>query len=454
MKVKRFLAFVAALILLPVFTACEEQPPEKEKIMLTFVYAHDSASSSDLLLETLLKATDQFNQDNSQTFRIEMEAITTHFDEIAPYFDELNKLAASNQLPDLIWMPDGAVMKEYAGAGHLADLTSYLEEDDAWRESFWDGTFVSTAHDGGIFAVPLCLRLDCLFYNTELFTEADVKAEEIQTWDDFLAACQTLKDAGIQPLAMGGEEPENISYFTNYLVQRLGGVEPMQQIIDREDGVRFDQDCFIRAGQMTYELLQNGYLPSDTASTTNDEAGAAFRNGEAAMFCSGSWAVGGFHRDDSQIIDKVGVLPFPVVEGGKGQANHWFVEMNASVAVSAQSKHTEQAVQWLKYLTADSVQAMMAEEGYQFPATKAVFQADLAPKEYTFIRETLKRDGMTASGFFDHVLGEAMGKAYQETLWEILIGTDSAEAFQNLQAQVQEYLTLEPAEKKTDQTKE
>ena len=73
---------------------------------------------------------------------------------------------------------------------------------------------------------------------------------------------------------------------------------------------------------------------------------------------------------------------------------------------------------------------------------------------YTFIRETLKRDGMTASGFFDHVLGEAMGKAYQETLWEILIGTDSAEAFQNLQAQVQEYLTLEPAEKNTDQTKE
>lgn len=437
MKVKRFLAFAAALFLLLAFTACEEQQPETEKTTLTFAYAHDSASSSDLLLETLLKATDQFNQDNSQTVQIEMEEITVHFNETEPYFTELNKLAASNQLPDLIWMPDGAAIKEYAGAGHLVDLASYLEEDDVWRESFWDDTFVSTAHDGGIFAVPLCLRLDCLFYNIELFAEAGVKAEEIQTWDNFLAACQALKDTGIQPLAMGGEEPENISYFTNYLVQRLGGVEPMQQIIDREDGSRFDQDCFIQAGQMTYELLQNGYLPPDTAFTTNDEAGAAFRNGEAAMFCSGSWAVGGFHRDDSLIIDKVGVLPFPVVEGRKGQANHWFVETNASIAVSAQSKHTEQAVQWLKYLTSDSVQAMMAEEGYQFPATKAVFQADLAPKEYTFIQEIMEQDGMTASGFFDWNLGEATNEAYRETLRKILLGTDAVEAFRGLEQEIE-----------------
>ncbi|MGI5896270.1 MAG: ABC transporter substrate-binding protein [Oscillospiraceae bacterium] len=447
MKVKHFLAFAAAAImLLPAFTACEEQPPEKEKTTLTFAYTYDAASSSDLLRETIEKALDDFNRDNSQTFRIEMEAITTRFDEIAPYFDELNKLAASNQLPDLVWMPDGAVMKEYADAGRLVDLTSYLEEDDAWRESFWDGAFVSTAHDGGIFAVPLCLRLNCLFYNTELFAKAGVKAEGIQTWEDFLNACQVLKGTGVQPLAMGGMEPESISYFTDYLVQRLGGVEPMQQIVDGADGFRFDQDCFIQAGQMTYELLQKGYLPPDTAFIKLDEAGAYFRNGEAAMFCIGSWAVGGFHRDDSQIVDKVGVIPFPLVEGGKGKANHWFVETNANIAVSAQSEHAGQAVQWLKYLTSDSVQAMMAEEGYQFPATNAAFQADLAPKEYTFVWEILERDGMTASGFFDYVLDEAMGKAYQETLRRILIGTDSSEAFQNLQAQAEEHLALELAE--------
>ena len=92
--------------------------------------------------------------------------------------------------------------------------------------------------------------------------------------------------------------------FTSYLVQRMGGLEEVQKIANREDGYTFEQDCFIKAGEMTKELLDKGYIQASTVGDSNDMAGSYFRNGDAAMFCMGSWAIGGFHRDEMCIRDR------------------------------------------------------------------------------------------------------------------------------------------------------
>ena len=45
-----------------------------------------------------------------------------------------------------------------------------------------------------------------IFYNKKLFDKAGVKAEDIKSWDDFLAAVKKLKAAGITPIVVGAGE--------------------------------------------------------------------------------------------------------------------------------------------------------------------------------------------------------------------------------------------------------
>ena len=58
-----------------------------------------------------------------------------------------------------------------------------------------------TAADGNIFAVPFAAVSHFVYYNKAIF--ADNGIEVPATFEDFLAACEKLKAAGVTPLANG-----------------------------------------------------------------------------------------------------------------------------------------------------------------------------------------------------------------------------------------------------------
>ncbi|MGI5896268.1 MAG: extracellular solute-binding protein [Oscillospiraceae bacterium] len=440
MKVKKLLAIAAsAAMMLSVFTACNNggsgdgssnggSSDTPENVELKFVFNTERSTNEDLMVEEIYKALDDFNENNDKGITMNVEIYPDQ-----QYPAKINALASANQMPDTLWQAPGAKCKEYALAGKFVDLTPYLDADQEWKDSFQDGAFVSVTFEDKIWAIPMNFAFACVFYNTELFDQAGVKAEDIKDWEDFLAACETLKGAGIQPITMASKDAWCIALFTSYLVQRIGGLDPVTAIANREEGFTFEQDCFVKAGEMTKELLDKGYIQPSTVGDSNDQAGAYFRNGEAAMFCMGSWAIGGFHRKDSKVVDKVGVFPFPTVEGGKGAQNQWIAKTD-NIALGINGEHPELAIEWPKWMTADKAQKATAEVAGKVPITKVEFDADVAPKELQYVNDAMASMGAETFGFFDEQFGNALGNEWNNALQNIMSGTKTSEqAFKDLQ---------------------
>ena len=138
------------------------------------------------------------------------------------YKAKLPTLLQSDEKPNIIYSWSGGVMRAQDEAGYLADVT---EGASGWTNRFSAGAAAAFNIDGRIVGAPNHLSEVVFFYNKELVAEAGVNPDEIETWDAFLAAVQTIKDAGITPIVVGAGEKWPMHFYWSYLVMRIGGAD-------------------------------------------------------------------------------------------------------------------------------------------------------------------------------------------------------------------------------------
>ncbi len=151
------------------------------------------------------------------------DAFPTWFDSVAAKFTEetgipvvveelenedfkkkLPTLLQTDEAPHLFYSWGGGVYAEQAGSGATRDVTALLGEDFLATQSV-AGLNAFTI-DNQIMGMPFKVSQVGFFYNKDLVEQAGVDVATIKTWDDFLAAVQTIKDAGITPIAVGGSD--------------------------------------------------------------------------------------------------------------------------------------------------------------------------------------------------------------------------------------------------------
>ena len=87
------------------------------------------------------------------------------------------------------------------------------------------------------------------------------------TWDGFLASVQKIKDAGITPISLGGQDKWPAHFYWSYLVVRLAGQDAFNAARSG-DGDGFADAPFVQAGQMFLDLVamepfQDGFLAAE-----------------------------------------------------------------------------------------------------------------------------------------------------------------------------------------------
>src|SRR5580693_6441953 len=93
-------------------------------------------------------------------------------------------LQSDDSRPNLIYSWGGGVMEAQAKAGFLKDVGA----DVAGVEANMAPTAVDSIKvDGKAVGVPFDQGVVSFFYNKKLFEKAGVKAEDIKSWDNFLA---------------------------------------------------------------------------------------------------------------------------------------------------------------------------------------------------------------------------------------------------------------------------
>ena len=79
------------------------------------------------------------------------------------------------------------------------------------------------------------------WYNKDLFTQAGIDAPA-GTWDELLEQIQTLKDAGITPIAVGAGDKWPAHFWYSYLMVRLGGADGDEPDRGRQQLQRAERD--------------------------------------------------------------------------------------------------------------------------------------------------------------------------------------------------------------------
>ena len=332
-------------------------------------------------------------------------------------------LQSDESRPSLFYSWGGGVMDAQAKAGFLKDITADVASVEA--------TMTPTAVDafkanGKAVGVPYDTGEVVFFYNKKLFEKAGVKAEDIKTWDDFLAAVKKLKAAGITPISVGAGEKWPMHFYYSYLVMRIGGEHALTDAKAGKDG-GFKSPTFVEAGKRLRELaalepFQPGYL-----TTKHTDSAGIFGDGKAAMDLMGQWLLGMQAPNSTSgkglAEEDIGILSFPVLPGGKGKStdtlggiNGWLVSKSAP----------PEAVDFLKFFSQEKYAKEVAEKAAYIPVNKGSESAFTDPLFKRLADDLAKTT--YHQNYFDQDLGPSVGRVINDVSVSVAAGEMTPEA--------------------------
>src|SRR5690606_13337735 len=256
---------------------------------------------------------------------------------------------AGNQVPDIITYWSGETFDTLVQQGMLGEITEYLNEDPAFRDDVLNGGLETFTYDERNYGIPVLFSGVSLWYNKQIFAEQGLTPPT--TYDELLTVVDALNANNIIPITVAGKERWPLLHWYSYLAQRIGGTEPFEKAKSGETD--FTEESFVQAAELLRELaidhkgFVNGFLGLDYAS-----AESLFTTGRAAMYLQGEWAMDSFLEDE--ISEQLDFVPFPTVEGGKGDINVYHGGFGAGMAISAKTNQ-EAAYKAIRFLT-DPVQ--------------------------------------------------------------------------------------------------
>lgn len=236
-----------------------------------------------------------------------------------PYKAKIRTAIGAGEAPTLIYGWGGGILKSYADADQVEDLTSWIEQTSGFKERFLPSTWGAATLGGKIFAVPIQSTQPVLmYYNKSLFEKAG--AQPPASWDDVMNLVGVFNDQGVAPFSLGGQSKWTSMMWMEYLLDRTGGPEVFDAIFANKADAWSDP-AVIEACTKIQDLVKaNGFIKgfSLIAADTNADQ-ALLYTGKAAMMLHGSWAYGGMKDANPDFVaNGLQVGNFPSVPGGKG----------------------------------------------------------------------------------------------------------------------------------------
>lgn len=284
----------------------------------------------------VMKKIVQQYQDEHPHIRIELDSLNTDQQKL-----KLKTQAASREVPDITIVNPAAQMKPFVDAGLFAPLNDMVEKNGL-KDTFQEGILDWYTFDNNLYALPDGNNIGLVYYNKELFEQAGVQVPA--TFEEMVATVKTLKEKGIQPMAIGEKDTWTGSFLFMNILLRTNGPGFLQEVLDGKK--TFEDPAFIEAVDAFQNLVQAGAFQEGATSFDYNAGENLFKTGKAAMYYMGSWATGGI--ETSSVQGKVGVFKFPTVNG-KGNPNEFMLAPGSAFAISADSKHLEETKDFLNY---------------------------------------------------------------------------------------------------------
>lgn len=328
----------------------------------------------------------------------------------------------SGDAPDIFLQRGGGKMAAMVRAGQLLDLSDLVTEET--QGLIPEGSFKANQIEGKTYAMPIAVLPGGIWYSQDLFAQAGI-TEPPATLDDLDAAVTALKDAGVQPIALGAKDAWPAAHWYYFFALRACSPETLEAAAE---SMEFDDPCWVEAAENleTFagtEPFNEGFLTTSAQQGAGSSAGL-LANHQAAMELMGAWNPGviGSLTPDEQPLPDLGWFAFPEVPGGEGEPGSILGGVDG-YSCSAQAPKQECA-DFLNYIARTEVQ-----EGYyrafNAPPVNTEAQAVIEEPYLTSVLEAYN-SAPFVSQWLDTVYGQSVGNALNVGVVDLLAGKRDA----------------------------
>ncbi len=201
------------------------------------------------------------------------------------------------------------------------------------------------------YYIPSQPFVGCVFYNKAIFREAGIEAMPT-TWDEFMTACEKIKQAGYYALTTDGAYASLI--YSNWLGSYFGA-EVYGEMVNDASHPNWSSDAIKQMGDDFYAMFEKGYLTPGTGSFVFPAAqNSEFALGTTAMYCNATWLPNEVAAITGDSFEW-GMAFFPMPAGGSGIQKTYMTGCQF-YAVPKTSTNVEGAVLLIEELTSEQTQ--------------------------------------------------------------------------------------------------
>ncbi len=328
---KKFFVCLAVLFALMCICVYKKQP-----VQTTIKFSSWGSQSEAAILKEIINAYEL----NNKNIKVDLIHIPQN------YFQKLHLLFASGLEPDIVFINNQNIQM-YLEANLLEDLSTLVQNN---KSDFFEEALDCFTKNGKLYAIPRDISTLVLYYNKDILQKDNLRLSSL---NDILLIGKQLKGKNI--FAINSEE--NPLFWMYYLASGGGGAlsgKSQHIIINSKNSIKMLQFCS--------DLVNKYHYAPSRAEIGSMTTAQMFINGKLAMYLGGRWMTPKFRETIKFNWD---ITEFPVSDGNK-----LYID-SSGWALSKNSKHKKEAVDFINYLSSEINSEKFAEEGLIIPARKS-----------------------------------------------------------------------------------
>ena len=273
---------------------------------------------------------------------------------------------AAGTAPDLTYI-NSDIAKDYISYGVFKNLNDYFTQEEL--ADFYPSLLSGFSVDDKLYGIPKDFNTLVMYYNKDMFKAAGIKGPP-KTWKELSTTLDKLKKAGQK-----GKLGEDFLYpmssqiewnrLAPFIYQNGGNTYENNKLV-------FDSKAAAEALDFFFSLVKKNYVVQPIRMG-NKSNGTVFGQRKTAIIYTGGWQIPYLKVAAPNLNYGIARLP--------GNIRNGSILYTVAYAVLEKSKHPDETVKLLKFLTGVQAEKMTAKVGLAVPSRISVrtYFEDLYP---------------------------------------------------------------------------
>ncbi|MCC3373574.1 sugar ABC transporter substrate-binding protein [Cohnella sp. REN36] len=287
----------------------------------------------------------------------------------ADYAGKMNTVLAGGNAPDVFYAGDGDIAR-WIKLGVIKNIQQQVDATGFDLSGMFDSAVSRYRYDGAkmgsgdLYALPMDVAGTVLYYNKQLFDEANVpypSAETPMTFEQLVEVGKKLtKDSN------GDGKPDQYGMGPAWWEGFVWGNGGKILSDDRKEFM-LNEDKSVEALQFAADMRNVHRISPDARALQAMNDGQMFETGKLAMMIGGRWSVPVFRK----LKFDWDVAPIPA----NGEWSGW--SASTGYAVYEKTKYPDQAFKFAAFLAGEEANKIRSEQGLTMPVYKAMANSEV-----------------------------------------------------------------------------